>query len=61
MYVMSIYKYVRQLDMERGNPVEVEVVLGTAMCSAAKNGLAVPTINAVYDLLRAMNIHFANQ
>ncbi|KAI7850165.1 2-dehydropantoate 2-reductase [Circinella umbellata] len=55
------YKPSMQLDMERGNPVEVEVILGTAMRSAAKNGLAVPTINTVYDLLRAMNIHFANQ
>ncbi|KAI9491019.1 ketopantoate reductase PanE/ApbA-domain-containing protein [Zychaea mexicana] len=55
------YKPSMQLDMERGNPLEVEVVLGTAMRSAARNGLVVPTIRTIYDLCRAMNIHFVNQ
>ncbi|KAI8142380.1 ketopantoate reductase PanE/ApbA C terminal-domain-containing protein [Fennellomyces sp. T-0311] len=55
------YKPSMQLDLERGNPVEVEVILGTALRSATKNGLAVPTIQLMYDLCRAMNIHFVNK
>ena len=47
----------RQLDMERKQPMEVEVIVGTAMRSAKEHGLDVPTLEMMRELLSAMNIH----
>ncbi|KAI9277061.1 ketopantoate reductase PanE/ApbA-domain-containing protein [Phascolomyces articulosus] len=51
------YKPSMQLDLERKQPMEVEVILGTALKSAKKNGLDVPTLQAMHDLCKSFNIH----
>ncbi|KAI7849321.1 2-dehydropantoate 2-reductase [Circinella umbellata] len=51
------YKPSMQLDLERKQPMEVEVILGTALKSAKENGLDVPTLQAMHDLCKSMNIH----
>ncbi|KAI8145017.1 2-dehydropantoate 2-reductase [Fennellomyces sp. T-0311] len=51
------YKPSMQLDLERKQPMEVEVILGTALKSAKENGLDVPTLQMMHDLCRALNVH----
>ncbi|KAI9493128.1 2-dehydropantoate 2-reductase [Zychaea mexicana] len=51
------YKPSMQLDLERKQPMEVVVILGTALNSAKKNGLSVPTLQLMHDLCRSMNVH----
>ncbi|KAJ8652690.1 hypothetical protein O0I10_011697 [Lichtheimia ornata] len=51
------YKPSMQLDSERKQPMEVEVIVGTAVRSAKEHGVNVPTLELMRELLGAMNIH----
>ncbi|KAI9033942.1 ketopantoate reductase PanE/ApbA-domain-containing protein [Phycomyces nitens] len=51
------YKPSMQLDLERGQPMEVEVILGTPLRRAALKGLSVPHLEMMHDLCSAINSH----
>ncbi|ORX58118.1 2-dehydropantoate 2-reductase [Hesseltinella vesiculosa] len=49
------YKPSMLLDYERKQPMEVEVILGTALRRAKEKGVAVPYLETAYDLCTALN------
>ncbi|KAI8098884.1 2-dehydropantoate 2-reductase [Halteromyces radiatus] len=49
------YKPSMQLDLERKQPMEVEVILGTPLRRAKAKGLHVPHLELMHDLLSATN------
>ncbi|KAL0095972.1 2-dehydropantoate 2-reductase [Phycomyces blakesleeanus] len=51
------YKPSMQLDLERGQPMEVEVILGTPLRRAISKGLNVPHLEMMHDLCSAINSH----
>ena len=42
-------------DLERGKPLEVEETLGYALAAGREMGLAMPTLETVYQLIRGMS------
>lgn len=56
-HITEILLLSRQLDIERQQPMEVEVIVGTAVRSAKEHGVNVPTLEMLRELLGAMNIH----
>lgn len=55
------FLYYRQLDKERGNLVEVEVILGTHLRSVKAKGLKVPHLQHIYSLCSAIKVFLMNQ
>ncbi|ORZ25371.1 ketopantoate reductase PanE/ApbA-domain-containing protein [Absidia repens] len=49
------YKPSMQLDFERKQPMEVEVILGTPLREAKAKGLAVPYLEVMHDICSAAN------
>lgn len=58
-YAMPPYKTSMLLDFERGHPMETESILGNAVRAAHRQGIACPTLETLYSLmkLRALQIH----
>ncbi|KAG0178875.1 hypothetical protein DFQ28_006838 [Apophysomyces sp. BC1034] len=55
------YKPSMQLDYERGQPMEVEVILGTPLRRAKAKGLQVPHLETLHDLCSALNSRALNK
>lgn len=55
------YKPSMLLDLERGQPMEVAVILGTPLKRAKAKGLNVPSLELMHDLCSAINAHTLNQ
>ncbi|KAF7731445.1 hypothetical protein EC973_000253 [Apophysomyces ossiformis] len=55
------YKPSMQLDYERGQPMEVEVILGTPLRRAKTKGLDVPYLETLHDLCSALNARALNK
>lgn len=53
--IASDYKPSMLLDSERGNPMEVEVILGNPLRLAQKNGVSVPYLESIYSICSAIN------
>ncbi|KAI9316822.1 2-dehydropantoate 2-reductase [Dichotomocladium elegans] len=51
------YKPSMQLDLERKQPMEVDVILGTVLRSAKEHNVATPTLETIHGLCRSMNLH----
>lgn len=51
----------RQLDKERGSPMEIEVILGVPLKRAKAKGLEVPHLDLIHSLCSATNAHIVNQ
>jgi 2-dehydropantoate 2-reductase len=51
----NISFYNRQLDKERGSPMEIEVILGTPLKRAEAKGLKVPHLSLIYSICNATN------
>ncbi|KAI8370341.1 2-dehydropantoate 2-reductase [Radiomyces spectabilis] len=51
------YKPSMQLDLERGSPMEVEVILGTAVRRAKEKGVDIPHLETIYNMASAINAH----
>ncbi|RUS13858.1 ketopantoate reductase PanE/ApbA C terminal-domain-containing protein, partial [Endogone sp. FLAS-F59071] len=49
------YKSSMLLDLEKGQPMEVEVILGNAYREAKAKGVAVPYLETIYTLCNAVN------
>jgi 2-dehydropantoate 2-reductase len=49
------YKPSMLLDAERGQPLEVEVILGNPLRLAQKNGISVPYLESLYSICSAIN------
>lgn len=47
--------FFRQLDKERGSPMEVEVILGTPLKRAKAKGLKVPFLDFIHSVCSATN------
>lgn len=45
----------RLIDLEKGQPMEVEVILGNAYREAKAKGVAVPYMETIYTLCNAVN------
>lgn len=45
----------RKLDLDRKQPMEVEVILGTPLREAKAKGLAVPHLELMHDICSAAN------
>lgn len=48
------YKPSMQIDEEKGNPVELEVILGAPLRIARQNGVDAPVLTVVYNLLKGV-------
>lgn len=53
--------YFRQLDKERGNPMEIEVILGAPLKRAQARRLSVPQLDMMYSICSAANQHILNK
>lgn len=53
--VMKPYRTSMLLDWEAGRPLEVEAILGNAVRAARREGVAIPRIETLYSLLKALN------
>lgn len=51
-YVMPPYKTSMLLDFERGHPMETEAILGNAVRAAQRQGIACPTLETLYALMK---------
>ena len=57
MNFLFINKYIyvyRLLDFERGQPMEVGVILGTPLRRAKAKGMKVPNLEMMHDMLMAI-------
>lgn len=48
------YKPSMQIDIEKGNPIELEVILGNPLRIAKKLGIKTPILSVVYNLLKGV-------
>ncbi|CAO3667441.1 unnamed protein product [Rhizopus stolonifer] len=55
------YKPSMQLDKERGNPMEIEVILGTALKRAKAKGLSVPQLEMLHSICSVANNHILSE
>ncbi|KAG1048940.1 hypothetical protein G6F43_008705 [Rhizopus delemar] len=55
------YKPSMQLDKERGNPMEIEVILGAPLKRAQARRLSVPRLDMMYSICSAANQHILNK
>jgi 2-dehydropantoate 2-reductase len=53
--VMEPYKTSMCLDFENGRPLEVEAILGNAVCAGRRLGVRTPHLNTLYALLRQVD------
>jgi 2-dehydropantoate 2-reductase len=53
--IAGAYKPSMLLDAERGQPMEVEVILGNPLRLAQKNGVNVPYLESLYSICSAIN------
>ncbi|KAI9289191.1 2-dehydropantoate 2-reductase [Umbelopsis sp. AD052] len=53
--IASDYKPSMLLDSERGQPMEVEVIVGNPLRLAQKNGVSVPYLESIYSICSAIN------
>jgi 2-dehydropantoate 2-reductase len=51
----------RQLDKERGSPMEIEVILGVPLKRAKAKGLEVPHLDLIHSVCSATNASILNQ
>jgi 2-dehydropantoate 2-reductase len=49
---MPAYKTSMALDYEHGRPMEIEAILGNVVRSARANGVAAPTLEAIYSVAK---------
>lgn len=43
-----------QVDVQKGNPMELEVILGNPLRIAKKNGVPTPILSVIYEMLKAV-------
>lgn len=55
------YKPSMQLDVERSNPLENEVILGNVLVVAKELGVETPILNVIYQLLRAVQFRIMEE
>ncbi|KAI8582067.1 hypothetical protein K450DRAFT_269523 [Umbelopsis ramanniana AG] len=53
--VASDYRPSMLLDSDRGQPMEVEVIIGNPLRLAQKNGVSVPYLESIYSICSAIN------
>ncbi len=54
---MGAYRSSMQIDYEEGRPLEVEAILGEPVRRARRAGVAVPTMEILYGIVRRLDAH----
>lgn len=60
-YAMPPYKTSMLLDFERGHPMETEAILGNALRAAQRQGIACPTLETLYSLMKLKELQIQCQ
>jgi 2-dehydropantoate 2-reductase len=57
-YAMPPYKTSMLLDFERGQPMEIEAIIGNAVRAGRRENVAIPHLETVYGLLKLRELQF---
>ncbi|MDO8940544.1 MAG: 2-dehydropantoate 2-reductase [Methylicorpusculum sp.] len=57
-YAMPPYKTSMLLDFERGQPMEIEAIIGNAVRAGRRKNVAIPHLETVYGLLKLRELQF---
>lgn len=60
-YAMPPYKTSMLLDFERGHAMETEAILGNAVRAARRQGIACPTLETLYALMKLRELQIRSQ
>lgn len=60
-YAMPPYKTSMLLDFERGHAMETEAILGNAVRAARRQGIACPTLETLYALMKLRELRIQSQ
>lgn len=57
----NYYKPSMQVDVEKGNYLEIEVIIGNPLRIAKKNGVSTPALSVIYELLKLVQCRIKEQ